>query len=163
MRSAISWARRDVSPAVKDFVYSWQLPIAGGVAVVLWCADFTLGHGCAMSRILGPVRAEVYPSLATIFGALFGFVITAFSIVVGLGGKVFQREAGEDGVFHRVAQAFAKTIKVIGTATIVAVIAIVVDNGSRPNIVCEYIVVFFSAWATISVAGAIWILELLLK
>jgi hypothetical protein len=56
-----------------------------GVAALAWAATWYYGHSHTswLADCLSGERATLYGTIATIFGALLGFVITSFSIVIG--------------------------------------------------------------------------------
>jgi hypothetical protein len=65
-----------------DRYYRWADTILSVVAgVVMWL--FTKDHVIGLSTILNGDRSSLYGTFASIFGALLGFVITSFSIIVG--------------------------------------------------------------------------------
>lgn len=148
---------------VKDFVYLWQLPIAILVVVVVYVIDHRWNNDQLITTALSPVRKETYGAVATIFGALFGFVITAFSIVVSLTNSAVMKKLRQNGEDKRVNDAFIQTTYVVGLATAVSLAAIFLDAKTDPNRLIEYIVMFIALWATLAVIGIISVLEILVK
>ncbi|MGC2657899.1 MAG: hypothetical protein WA324_07960 [Bryobacteraceae bacterium] len=148
---------------IKNFIYSWQLLIAFATVTVIYCFDHFLASDHGVTDVFQPVRKEAYGTLATIFGALFGFVITAFSIVVSLGESKLIARLKENGDYTRVTSAFIRTIYTIGASTALTVVAIFMDTcASNPSRGWEYVVLFACIAGTLAVLGIIFVLEMLI-
>lgn len=104
-------------------------------------------------------RGPVYGALATIFGTLLGFTITAASIVLGFSSSPRLRVVRESTQYPTLWKVFGSTIRALALATIVALIALIVDRDSMPRHWALYLVVFGFLLSSVRIARAIWALE----
>lgn len=144
------WRRRfliiefGVSIIVAGAFFAWYVQF-GGAAFV---EAFLKGH-----------RAPIYGTLATIFGTLLGFGITATSIVVGFSGSEQLRLVRESRHYGTIWKVFSSTIRALGLATIVALLALIFDRDAEPIPVLMFALVFVSALSLLRVFRTVWILE----
>ncbi len=138
------------------------MAIAATVGLV--AADKILWNAHGVAAALHEKRTEVYSTLATIFGALLGFVVTAYSIVVSLNESEVLRRLRERGTASDILSVFTKSVYVIGLATIVGLSAIFLDSdNSSDNRWLEYIVFLMSVWASLAVLAVVFLIDALLN
>jgi hypothetical protein len=149
---------------IRDVLYRFQLLVAALAVVVIYFLDHRFYSDSLVTNIVNPVRKETYGAIATIFGALLGFVITAFSIVVSLGDSQVIKKLKKNGDYRRVPSAFILSTYIIGVATATSLLAIFLDADSHSaNRAMEYVVLFVSLWAALAVMGIVFVLELLVS
>lgn len=130
--------------------------VIGGI-ITIWGFYFDGNH--SIDRLLGDGRSDVYSVLSSICGSLFGFVIAATSIILGLSGRDRLAVIRESPAYSDLWKVLFSAIRFLGIATIVSVIALVVDDKQAPNFwivhttIVLLLIVFFRVWR------CIWVLE----
>ena len=126
-------------------------------ALVIWSEKY---HGKAvLFEVLKNNRSAVYGALATIFGSLLGFVITAVSVVVGFTASDRLTIVRESKHYPALWASFTHTIKVLGLATLTSLAALIVDRDNNPQCYMAYINCFTSILAVLLLCRSIWALE----
>lgn len=132
--------------------------------VVLVALDQCLWKSHGLATALHEKRTEVYSALATIFGALLGFVITAYSIVVSLNESEVLRRLRQRGTASGILSVFTRSVYVIGSATVVGLLSIFLDSDKNSdNRWLEYFVFLMSVWAGLAVLAVVFLIEELLN
>jgi hypothetical protein len=124
-------------------------------AVWFWRFD---GMGSA-STVLKDNRATLYGTIASIFGSLLGFVITATSIVLGFSASDRLAVVRESAYYPMLWKTFSATIRALAFATVVALLCLLVDRDSAPVPWLVVLLVLVTLLAVLRVARAIWVLE----
>jgi hypothetical protein len=134
---------------------------AAGVLLSLipltWMIEF--GGASKVDLLLTGNRAAIYGALATIFGSLLGFVITAVSILVGVWGVdklTILRESKHATDLWRI---FTSTTKWVGLATLVSLAGLVGDRDLKPIHAIMYATIVVVLIGTIRLCRCIWALE----
>lgn len=124
---------------------------------VLWVERY---HGLhIVTQILGGNRAAVYGALASIFGALLGFVITTVSIVIGFSTNERLAVVRESRQYNTLWDVFKSTTRVLGFATAAALVGLLMDRDNNPMRLVLYLVVFTVILSILRIARCIWVLE----
>ena len=126
-------------------------------AVVVWVE--WLGGKSLVDATLKDNRAAVYGTLATIFGSLLGFVITAASIVLGFSASEHLAIVRESKHYPTLWRVFAASIRALALATIATLAALIIDRDTATSHPAMYIVLFASILAIFRLARCVWILE----
>jgi len=139
------------------------IPVEFGVSAVVTAAfigwaEWLDGASVIDSLLMGN-RGPVYGTLATIFGTLLGFTITAASIVLGFSSSPRLRIVRESTHYATLWRVFGSTIRALALATVVGLIALIVDRDSAPRHWILYVVVFGFVLSSVRIARAIWVLE----
>ncbi len=160
-----SWSRGGllITDSIKEFVYRARLRFAIGAALVLAFVDWKMFGFTLVTGNLDTVRKETYGAFATIFGALLGFVITAFSIIASLSGTVVMGRLHNEGVDEELFNGIVRAIGIIGLATVLFLGAIFVDTEKHPNIIYEYVLFGVSVWATLAVISVVFIIDSIVR
>jgi hypothetical protein len=124
-------------------------------AVWFWRFD---GMGSA-STVLKDNRATLYGTIASIFGSLLGFVITATSIVLGFSASDRLAVVRESAYYPMLWKTFSATIRALAFATVVALLCLLVDRDSAPVPWLVVLLVLVTLLAVLRVARTIWVLE----
>jgi hypothetical protein len=104
-------------------------------------------------------RSAVYGALASIFGSLLGFAMTAVSIVLGFSASERLAVVRDSRHYPTLWRVFLSAIKALGVATIAALIGLVFDRDSAPCRWVLYGCVLTAILAFLRLARCIWVLE----
>lgn len=142
----------------RHFLAGHLIMAAGAAgAFALWLA--VAGGEADFNRLLTGNRGAVYGALASIFGALLGFVIAAIAIVLGYAPTEQFAFIREQGQYHVLWKIFIRSIEALGTATIIALVALVFDTEHSPSGLMQVAVVFATVWAILSLSRVIWAIK----
>lgn len=99
----------------------FALAVMIGVTAAYW---IHYRNGAVVSdRLLAQNRAAVYGTLASIFGSLLGFVITAASIVLGFSGSESLAVVRGSKHYPTLWPVFTASIRALAFATVTSVVA----------------------------------------
>lgn len=144
---------------LKNFIYRWRFWLAVGITVALALIDWKYYGLKLVSNNLDSVRKETYSAIATIFGALLGFVITAFSIIASLSGSKVMGRLHKTGSDAELFDGIVRITGVIGLATVLFLAAIFVDTEAHPRLIYEYTLFGVSVWAALAVVSVVFIID----
>ena len=133
------------------------LALVCGLAFIVWAQIF--GGGEVIDETLKGNRGAVYGALASIFGSLLGYAITAVSIVLGLSTTERLAVVRESKYYPTLWKVFTATIRTFGLATVVALLALISDRESSPMKWVLYLTVFALILATLRLSRCVWVLE----
>jgi hypothetical protein len=135
----------------------FALAVLIGVAAGYWI-HYRNGAGVA-DRLLAQNRAAVYGTLASIFGSLLGFVITAASIVLGFSGSESLAVVRGSKHYPTLWRVFTASIRALAFATVTSVIALVIDRDGQPNRTILCLLLFAVILAALRVSRCVWVIE----
>ena len=115
------------------------------------------------ANVIGGVRKETYAALATIFGALLGFEITAFSIVVTVTNSRVMRRLHRDGTAAEIFDGFMRATAIVGAATAVALVAMFVDSDAHPRVWYEYVTLAMTIWGTLAIMSTVFLIDAIVR
>jgi hypothetical protein len=138
--------------------------LAEGALAVLVAAAFWLFGGyvdgnSTVWRVLEGNRGAVYGTLASIFGSLLGFAITAVSIVIGFANHERLAVVRESRHYPTIWKVFFSAIRTLGLATAMALAGLVIDRDRSPHISIFYLTTFASLLAILRIVRCAWVLE----
>ena len=151
MKRVFSWWAQNFLWA--EFV----LAVLVTIAFAIWTYRF--GGQSIIADIIQGNRAAVYGALASIFGSLLGFAITAESIVLGLSGSGRLEAIRESTQYTTLWRVFISAIRALGLATALSLVGLVLDREIRPMWPCLMINVFGTILAFLRLLRCIWVLE----
>lgn len=151
MKRALSWWAQNFLWA--EFV----LAVLVATAFSIWTYRF--GGQPIIADVIQGNRAAVYGALASIFGSLLGFAITAESIVLGLSGSERLEAIRESTHYTTLWRVFISAIRALGLATALSLVGLVLDRDIRPMWPCLLINVFGTVLASLRLLRCIWVLE----
>lgn len=127
-----------------------------------WWALFGGGIGVIESN-LGPVRPTFYSTLASLFGSLFGFGITAASIIAALveGGRFESLRRNRN--YPALWKTLMQTVVALAVASAFSVVGLLVDHGQSPGSGILLVLVFFTLLSVARLGRTIWLLGLILQ
>lgn len=148
----------------KNFlVDEFRLALLFEVGLVVWAVHF---HGLnTIDRFLESNRGPVYSTAASIYGALFGFVITAISIVLSLSDDKRLSELRDTSHYEDLWFIFTSAVKVLSGATVSAFVGLLFDrdsstgHGYHPNSYVFYIFCFFTILSVLRLGRCVWALD----
>jgi hypothetical protein len=135
----------------------FALSVLIGIAAAYWIHYRNGAVIC--DRFLGQNRATIYGTLATIFGSLLGFVITAASIVLGFSGSESLAVVRGSKHYPTLWRVFTASIRALAFATVVSVIALVIDRDGQPNRTILCLLVFAVVLAALRIWRCVWVIE----
>lgn len=131
--------------------------ILGGILFTFWV--YKLGGSQVVDSILKGNRSAVYGTMASIFGSLLGFVITALSIIIGYSTNEKFEFLRKSKYYSTLWDILLSTIKALSVTTASMIIGLVFDRDSSPR---DYILCFCVVTILLSLfrlKSCIWVLE----
>jgi hypothetical protein len=141
----------------KNFLF-WE----GASALVLSAAFIWWAHGCGcrfVDSLLTGNRGAVYGALATIFGSLLGFTITAVSILVSFAPTDAFHLLSKSDHYPTLWKTYKAGIRWLAASTVATIVALVIDRDTHPVRLAQYAVVVSLTFALVRLARCLWILE----
>ena len=129
----------------------------GAAAFVVWAERFSGTVG--IDLVLQNNRGALYGTLASIFGSLLGFAVTATSIVLGFSSSSSLRIVRESVHYATLWRVFLATIRTLGFATVVSLVGLVFDRDDAPWHWVLYFVVLAFLLSCLRIARSVWVLE----
>lgn len=124
------------------------------VTVVLIAARFP-----ALPAQLPEDRTTLYATLASIFGALLGFVIAAIAIVLTLAPDPRLELVTSSPHYATLWRIFFSATRALGIATAACVFGLVADRKVQPQLYVIGAVLFSGLWSCARVWRCIWVME----
>jgi MFS family permease len=129
------------------------LALPTGFAV--W-VEWTKNYGM-IADVLDKNRGAVYGTLASVFGALLGFVITTLSIVAGFASRLVPMR--KSPYYDQLWRVFTSATWSLGIATIIAAAALLLDRDAHQLRWVVYVVMWWSLMGVDRVFRCVWVLE----
>lgn len=134
------------------------LAAAGFYAWVAW-----YGGRPVVDAILEGKRDALYGTLASIYGALLGFVIAAITIALGYSESEKFEVLRNSKYYRTLWQTFTSSIWALSLATVSCVVALLFEKGPETNAITIGLVAFGTLFAMARVARVIWVIERLVE
>ena len=128
-----------------------------GIAFVAWLAWG--GGAAATTQTLAESWPTFFSTLVTLFGALFGFVITAASITVALVTEEKMKLFVEGKKYPQVWDTFTQTIATLGIAAAVALVGLVYSRVPATHLYVLSLLVFLGVLASLRLMRTVWLLD----
>lgn len=112
-----------------------------------------------MDTLLEGNRSAVYGTLAAIFGALLGFVITAVSIVLGYVSNDEMTLVRKSAHYEDLWMVYKAAMRSLAVATIAGLLGLIFDRESNPMPVLFYLNIMTTTLAFFRLGRSIWVLE----
>ena len=117
----------------------------------------------SIQGMLSGNRAPFYGAVASIAGALLGFLITTVALLQGIvAAEGFRRIRASDQ-YPTLWRVFHLAIRVLAVACALSLVALLVDRDQKPIVVFFYVVLWSAVESGFLVARSIWILERVLR
>ncbi len=132
-----------------------------GAAGVVY--GYCFGGNYLIDGILSDNRDTIYDALVTVFSSLFGFVIAATAIIVGVSGHARLAVVRESGSWKDLWRTLFSTIRWLGVATLFALAALVFDRQDSPIFWIQHAVLILTIMVVVRLWRSVWILEEVIK
>lgn len=123
------------------------------------CWLLWLDGSVKVDSILSGNRSAVYGTLASIFGALLGFVITALSIIIGYSTSDKFEFLRKSKAYPTLWKVLISTIKALGFATAAMLLGLVFDRDTSPQPLILCLCVFAILLSLVRLKRCMWVLE----
>lgn len=142
-----------------------RIEFAGGLLLTLGFAvwGFCIGGFKVVDSLVAMNRSEIYGSLATLFGSLLGFVIVSVSIVINYTQNPQFKVIRQSAHYQTLWSIFIAAIRWLGFATLVALVALILDRTREPNRWAMVAVFGSSVLAALRTFRCVWILEKIIQ
>jgi hypothetical protein len=127
------------------------------IIFIAWCEFFS--GKVSMEPIIIDNRATIFGTVATIYGSLLGFVITAVSIIIGYVSNPRMDLVTHSAHYSDLWNTYIKTIQVLGFATIFSIISLIADHKNEMNWLLFYPNIFFLILSIFRISRSIQLLE----
>ena len=149
---------------MKLWVQKHFLGVEVSVIVLVTAASVVVAYRCPrLFSYLPTERSALYSTLASIFGALLGFVIAAIAIVLTLAPDPRLDLVTRSPHYATLWRIFFSATRALGLATVACVAGLVFDRSSIPPLWLVAVVIFSTLWSSLRVWRCIWALEKLVK
>jgi hypothetical protein len=153
MNSMPHWWRR-------NFLFAELLLAVISTAIVIVVIEAGWpGTGIAGFVSNDETRRLVYSALASVFGSLFGFAITAASIVLGFSSTPRLRIIHEAGHFTTIWSVFFSTIRAVGLSTILSIVGLIAEQSPMVITYISYALMFAVLLSVLRLMRTVWVLE----
>ena len=137
------------------------LATIAALALAIWATWF--GGAASLQGMLQDNRAALYGAVASIAGALLGFLITTVALLQGIvAAEGFRRLRASDQ-YPTLWRVFHLAIRVLAVACALSLIALLVDRDAKPVPVMFYLVVWAAVESALLITRGIWVLERVLR
>ena len=160
-------ARRPFLEKIRDYWNLYFIRIDAVIAVLIFFIYFFYslnksGHKSIVNLMEGE-QVAIYSTLATINGALLGFMITATSIIFGYISDDKFAHIRKSRHYDTLWKSLKSTIFVLTVATLISILGILFDRPQHSNFFIKDATLFISVLGIIRLARALYILKLLLQ
>ena len=146
----------------KNFLF-WELMAAvlASVAFSVWQLIFL--DRSSLESILSENRGPIYGTLASISGALVGFVIAAFAVVLSFSSHPRLVLLQESPHYMTLWRVFTNAIWALVLATILTIVALIIDREDDPVEFIAYAVLGSFMLAALRMVRVVWILQVVVS
>lgn len=141
--------------------YEGVLVFALGALEVVY--GYRWGGNDWIHDVLSDNRGAVYGALITVFSSLFGFIIAATAIIVGVSNSPRLTLVRESGSWRDLWKTLFSTIRWLGVATLFALIALAFDSQDSPNFWIVHVVLILTILVVVRLWRSVWVLEEVIK
>jgi hypothetical protein len=139
----------------------WVLSIIVSFGAIFWMERF---NGLpVMNAVLHGSRGAIYGTLASIFGSLLGFIITAVSIALAFSASDKLTVLRGSKYYPQLWGVFLSATRCLATVTVAAMVALIGDRDMAPIRWLTYTVLVLTVLSVARVARCIWVLENIVK
>ena len=139
------------------FILEFVLAVVIGLGFVVWSEAFDKRQFLFMLTLDN--RESIYGTLASLFGSMLGFSITAVSIVLGYVANDKMAIVRKSKKYNELWEVFKSAIRILGASTIMALFGLFFDKSGTTNLLIFYVNIVFSVLSLFRVARCVWVLE----
>lgn len=132
------------------------LSILLAILVTIWSEYYGRPY---IEYILDNNRSSIYSTLAAIFGALLGFVITAASIVLGYSENEKLSVVTNSLYYPQLWGVFVSNIRVLGLATLISLVSLLIASNDTNIGIVVYLNIWILLLVLLRLWRVIWVLE----
>lgn len=143
-----------------EFLLSVGLTLTAAFCLSVW------NHNRVLDEALFGIRTTLYGVLATVWGALFGFVIATITIVLGFSEGARMKIVRDSAHYPDLWKTFMSATRALGFATAASLAGLLTDKdvaAGAPNHAVFYVVIFAAILATLRLSRCVWILQNVVK
>lgn len=137
----------------------WELILPFTVVAIVVGVLKWYNFESALIELLNTSRNPLYTSIASISGAILGFIIAGFSIVYALIDHDELHKVRESNHVSDIKKTYMSAIRSLGFTTLIALLGILLDKDSSPCIYVFYFTFFGMILSTLRVWRCVWILD----
>jgi len=151
----INWYNRNF------ILFEFCLVLVLSSGFVIWGEVFS--GSTSINNWLFGIRKELYSTIASISGALLGFIITSISIVIIFVESDKLELLRKSKNYETLYRVFIAAIKYLAFTTLIAIIGLVADKDLSPHNWIMYLVFFGVLLSIFSLGRCIWVIEKLIS
>lgn len=127
--------------------------------MVAYVATRLLCLGPLLNDLLTERREEIYPALVGLEGSLLGFTVASLTIMLGYSASPHLAVVRESRNWQALFDAFTASIRWVGFATVLSVVALLVDRDSSPILLIETALGVVLVISSVMVARMLWVIH----
>lgn len=116
-----------------------------------------------LNGLLDRNRSGTYTAIASVYGSLLGFVVTAFAIILGYRDNERLTSVFESRHSVTLWAVFTSSMRWLGFATAAALLALIFDRDVAPQPIFAYFVAFGVLIGTARILRTLWVVENLVR
>jgi hypothetical protein len=156
------WLKKVLSKWETHFLFCDLILVVFVTLVFVSCVEL-FGLKEVINDVLNGNRSNIYAALVSIFGSLFGFVMTTMSIITTWTGRDKMEELRRKSLYPQLWLTFHSTIIFIALATLVSIIALIFDRDGSPKSWIWHFLLFLVLISCMRIYRCVWILEQLIE
>ncbi len=142
-------------------VLEFLLAIAAALVFTVWVEKIA-GREVMYGLLLG-IRKELYATIASVSGALLGFIITSVSIVIVFVQSEKLELLRKSKHYPTLYRVFTVAIRYLGFTVAVSLMGLFVDKDNHPQAWAIYLILLGALLSVIGMARCVWVLENLIS
>lgn len=134
--------------------------------IIIFLLTFIVLKYCGLEFVqnsLDNVRGVLYGTLATLSGALLGFVITGLSVLLTTSSNTQIEKLKKSKHYKTIFLIFFSTSKYLGILLIISLLGLVLDKDNQPIIYITILTLWALIIVTFRLIRCIWVLEKIVK
>lgn len=139
--------------------FGCQLVISIMIGIIFLIWVFRYNGSVVVDSNLHGNRSAIYGVLASIFGSLLGFVITALSIIIGYSTSERFDFFRKSKHYHTLWDILINTIKVLSVSTLAMLIGLIFDRDNSPQYFIFCFSVSIALLSLFQIWNCMWVLE----
>jgi hypothetical protein len=139
----------------------WGLAMVVSFSGIFWTERFS--GISVMNALLQGNRGAIYGALASIFGSLLGFIITAVSIALAFSASEKLTVLRDSKYYPQLWGVFLSATRCLATVTVAALVALIGDRDMAPIRWLTYAVWVLTVLSVARITRCIWVLENIVK
>ena len=147
----------------EKYFLTYELFFSIVIIAILYYLTFYLKLNLIIMSLLDQNRSVLYGTIASISGALLGFVITGISILFAMKESPALLLLKTSSHYKTVFIVFLSACRYLAINTVVSLFGLLIDKDSSPHIWFFFIVLWVSLISVFRLMRCIWVLEQMIK